>query len=146
MIVVKGDFGRLEALIARARNIASPAFRQAALSNLAEAARTEIVLGFERGADPHDSRWAPLKVRHGRRVGGQPLRDTGRLQNSFNVRTSATGIVIRSNVTYAGYHQYGTRRMVARPMVPSGQDLGPRWRRSFTRVLDHQIANVMKGR
>src|SRR3954469_4066225 len=100
---VDGDFGRLEELIAKARTLVSPAFREATLANLAEAARTEIVLGFSGGRDPYGNRWAPLKAKRGRRAGGQPLRDTGRLQNSFNVQRTETGIVIRSGVSYAGY-------------------------------------------
>jgi hypothetical protein len=49
---ISGDFGKLEELIAKVRTIASPTFREATLTNLAEAARTEIVLGFAGGRDP----------------------------------------------------------------------------------------------
>lgn len=142
---ISGDFGKLEELIAKVRTIASPTFREATLTNLAEAARTEIVLGFSGGRDPYGNRWAPLKATRGRRVGGQPLRDTGRLQNSFNVQRTETGITIRSGVSYAGYHQYGTRRIPVRAMVPARRDdLGPYWRRSFIRVIETQLSRAMR--
>lgn len=145
MVRISGDFDRLDDLIAKARTLASPAFQEATLANLAEAARTEIVLGFAGGRDPYGNRWEPLKATRGRRVGGQPLRDTGRLQNSFNVQKTATGIVVRSGVSYAGYHQYGTRRIPARSMVPARRDdLGPYWRRSFIRVLEGQLSRAMR--
>src|ERR1700674_1971207 len=141
---IKGDFGRLEDLIARVRTVASAKFREAVLLNIAEAARTEIVLGFERGQDPYGRSWDRLKARTGRRVGGQPLRDRGQLQNSFNVRPNATGFTV-SAVYYAAFHQHGTRRMVARPMVPTGSEIGPIWRRSFVRVLERQLGLAMRG-
>jgi len=145
-MAVRGDFNRLTSLIEQARLIASVQFRMNVLKNLAEAARTEIVLGFATSTDPYGNRWAPLKAKPGsRRYGGQPLRDRGILQNSFNVEPTATGILIRA-VIYAGFHQYGTRRMVARRMVPVDNNLGPRWRRSFYRVIETQLTLASKRR
>jgi phage gpG-like protein len=145
-VPIRGDFGRLEDLVRRAAEIASPQFRHRVLQNVAEAARTEIVLGFERGADPYGRKWEPLKARRGRRIGGQPLLDTGRLRSSFFVSPTSQGIVVRTNVSYAGYHQFGTRRIPARPMLPSGKELGPFWRRAFEGVLEQQLRTVMRRR
>lgn len=146
-MALRGDFDRLSALVDRARHIAAPSFRAGVLVNIAEAARTEIVLGFAKGTDPYGNKWAPLKAKRGsRRYGGQPLRDRGILQNSFNVIVTATGIKILSAAFYAGFHQYGTRRMVARMMVPQKGDLGPTWREAFSRVIEKQLEVASRGR
>jgi phage gp36-like protein/phage gpG-like protein len=141
-VPIRGDFGRLEDLVRRAAQVASPAFRQRVLKNVAEAARTEIVLGFERSRDPYGNTWRPLQNPSRRRRGGRPLLDTGRLRSSWFVGATANGIVARTNVTYAGFHQHGTRRMVARPMVPTGAELGPFWRRAFEAVLERELRRV----
>jgi len=145
-VVITGRMDLLKELIDKARLLASPAFLKDTLTALAETARTEIVLGFAAGRDPYGAKWAPLKAQKGRRAGGQPLRDTGRLQNSFNVQATETGIEVRSGVEYAGYHQYGTKRMPARRMVPSkaGLSIGPYWRKSFVRVLEAQVQKAMR--
>jgi phage gpG-like protein len=145
-VPIRGDFGRLEDLLRRAAEIASPGFRQRVLKNVAEAARTEVVLEFERGADPYGRAWLPLQARRGRRVGGRPLLDTGRLRSSWFAAATATGIVVRTNVGYAGYHQWGTRRIPARPMLPVGRDVGPFWRRAFEGVLEQELRVAMRPR
>jgi phage gpG-like protein len=63
------------------------------------------VLGFVRGVDPYDRPWKPLRSRD-----GQPLRDSGRLQNSVagaHLNVTQTGFRITTNVKYAATHQYG---------------------------------------
>ena len=63
---------------------------------------TRVVFGFRRGVDPYGKPWKPLKFRS-----GQPLRDTGRLQNSITFRADRKGITIGTNVCYAPPHQFG---------------------------------------
>ncbi|MBR3086567.1 MAG: hypothetical protein IKH04_09230 [Kiritimatiellae bacterium] len=46
------------------------------------------------------------------------LIDTGNLMGSFSVVSSGKGWKITSSVDYAPYHQFGTSKMPARPMLP----------------------------
>jgi phage gpG-like protein len=63
------------------------------LAAAAQAALTQIQLGFRTSTAPDGSPWAPLKVRS-----GMPLRDTGRLANSFSARATESGIEVGTNV------------------------------------------------
>jgi len=46
--------------------------------------------------------------------------DTGRLRDSINYKVSGDEVAVGTNVEYAPYHEYGTRKMAARPyMRPS---------------------------
>lgn len=142
---ISGDFDRLDALIAQVRTIASPQFHDKLRASLAYAAEQEIIQGFDRSADPYGNRWAPLKADRGRRAGGQPLVDSGKLRASYEARPSAIGFEVRSRTSYAGYHQYGTKRIPARPMVPNRRDdLGPYWRRSMIRVIEDRLSRAMR--
>ena len=51
---------------------------------------------------------------------GRTLVDTGRLRQSFAINAQRGNVFFgqRSNVKYFTYHQWGTKRMVARPMMP----------------------------
>ena len=48
------------------------------------------------------------------------LQDTGRLRNSFHFRPMPPGFYIGTNVKHAAFHQYGTKRMPARMLIPMG--------------------------
>jgi phage gpG-like protein len=79
---------------------------------------------FAAGHDPEGRPWAPLKNPRGRRRGGKVLRDTGLLMASFGsgghhveAFDRRGGLVWGSNLDRAAWHQHGTRRMPARPMI-----------------------------
>ncbi|WP_019024057.1 MULTISPECIES: phage virion morphogenesis protein [unclassified Thioalkalivibrio] len=71
---------------------------------------TLIQDGFRTGTDPWGRQWAPLAVRQ-----GQPLRDTGRLRNSFTGYATASEAVVGTNVCYALVHQFGATIHAQRP-------------------------------
>jgi phage gpG-like protein len=103
-VAVSGDFEGLAALKRAMAEIGTPAHRLVLAKNLAEEARTQVVFGFQRSVDPYDQAWKPLRSRQ-----GQPLRDTGRLQNSVagQPHVTANGFTISTGVKYAATHQYG---------------------------------------
>jgi phage gpG-like protein len=130
---------------------------------LAAEALTQVQLGFHGGRDPYGEPWPPPLLRNGR-----PLRDTGRLANSFTTELIPEGFRIGTNVLYARVHQYGAtitpkkgkflrfrdrrgrkRRFVfakkvtipARRMVPESGTLGPIWTRAFERTAKRVIRN-----
>lgn len=84
------------------------------------------LLGFERGEAPDGTRWVAPKSDYGHPL----MRDTRELQNGAVVTAEADGVRITVDVPYAEYHQRGTERMEARPIVPS-ESLGERWERQI---------------
>src|SRR5690606_2875877 len=70
---------------------------------LAEEAIDLVRDGIAQKRDPYGKRYAPLKLRS-----GQPLRDTGRMQQWYRKSSGAHGFVIASPASYAIYHQTGT--------------------------------------
>jgi phage virion morphogenesis protein len=74
---------------------------------------TQVQLGFRAGKDPEGRPWAPLSpVTIARRSHGgtKPLRDTGRLQNSFSTQINRDSVEYGTNVEYASTHQGGARK------------------------------------
>lgn len=108
--------------------IASKQAHVALAKNFAEAAVTEIKLGFAEGVDPEGEAWAPLKKRV-----GMILRDSGQLGRFRRTRSDAGGFTVATAASYGIYHQTGTSRMPARKMVPEGT-LPERYRRAFEEV------------
>lgn len=81
-----------------------------ALDAFARVLRTRIQLGFRQGKSPKGTAWAPLKIRKG----GQPLRNTGRLYGSVQVRRDGDGVVVGTNLklpnngnSLGAVHQFG---------------------------------------
>src|SRR6266403_179570 len=160
---LSGDFDRLERLIARAGRIASPAFKQELLADIARAVNQQINLGFILGQDPNGKPWEPLKVR----VGGQPLVKTHKRQRAAaNAKPTATGVMVQIDLVQAATHQYGARiraknakvlgfrvgrrwvftksvTIPARPFLPEG-DLPPRWRNAIAVVVDRKLTFTLR--
>ena len=71
---------------------------------------------FSQGKSPYGERWAALSAvtqsrNKGRRAGGQPLMDTGRLRSSISASVEGSSSVsIGTNLVYAGLHQNGARQ------------------------------------
>lgn len=127
---------------------------QMAQSMGAEALRL-VKVGFERGVDPYGRSWPAPVLRE-----GQPLLDTGRLRNAFQVRTSDRGVEIVNPTKYANIQNYGgvinaknapnlvfrgsggewfSKKSVtipARRMVPEQGDLPALWRERLTAIAN----------
>ena len=65
--------------------------------------RESVRKNFAAGGRP--AAWAELKNRD-----GQPLRDTGRLQNSITSAVHGDTVLVGTNVVYAATHQFGAKR------------------------------------
>lgn len=88
---------------------------------------------FTLGADPYGETWAPLApatIAKGRTA--PPLTDTGKMRESLRVNASQSAIVASIDDP-AGYHQSGTQRMPARPVLPDdARGLPDAWRQAIT--------------
>lgn len=103
---VRGDFRRLRELSASFQRCSKNG-RQQILKLFAVdmAALTEE--RFQTSTDPYGMKWEGLKNPSGRRRGGKVLMDTRRLANSIRFATLPGAVRGRSNVVYAGIHNYG---------------------------------------
>lgn len=68
--------------------------------------RADYQMGFRLGKAPDGSKWKPVQR------GGQPLRDTRRLQESIRARYSHLRAEVGTNVEYGPYHQDGVNKAV----------------------------------
>lgn len=68
--------------------------------------RADYQMGFRRSTAPDGSKWKSVQR------GGQPLRDTRRLQESIRARFSHLRAEVGTNVKYGPAHQYGVNKSV----------------------------------
>lgn len=109
-ITVQLDASRLQGVLSRLGERAAdlkPLWR-AIGRDVTEQAR----LQFRDSKDPYDVPWKALApstqaANRGRRRGGKPLMDTGRLRNSIAWRLLGNGVEVGSSVRYAAIHQFG---------------------------------------
>lgn len=71
--------------------------------------------GFRSGTDPWGEAWERLAMRS-----GQPLKDTGRLRNSFTGEATNDEAIVGTNVCYAVVHQFGATVTAG---APSGNNV-----------------------
>lgn len=103
----------------------------------------EVGNQFRESRDPYGNAWAPVfrdrkrdrRARARRQAKGlppradKPLIDTGRLRASATARVEGDSVRVALPVEYASYHQYGTRAIQRRQILPEGSTggLGPHW-------------------
>ena len=89
------------------------------LTVLGNQVRSQTLRHFEQETGPA-GKWAGLRPSTVRRKRGgqrQILSDTGRLRGSISAVIGAHEVEVGTNVFYGKFHQYGTRKMVARPFL-----------------------------
>lgn len=110
-IRIKGSLSKEQQVLRRA---AKGGFLRPILMNVAEEAVELVKHGFATSTAPDGKSWAPLAAKRGRDkkgTKGQPLRDTGRLMNSLSrvPVVGGSGFTYGTDVSYAPYHQFGTK-------------------------------------
>jgi phage virion morphogenesis protein len=93
------------------------------LAVAAEVMRAQTLRRFATKTAPDGRPWAPRKAsrRSKRKSGSGLLVDTGRLRNSIGSKIYGLEAEVGTNVFYGKYHQYGTKKMVARPFLGIGE-------------------------
>lgn len=110
---------------------------------------------FRQSRDPYGKPWAPVvrnrlrdrrararRIAKGKPIlADKPLIDTGRMRASVIARVIGNEVRVAIPVEYASYHQYGTRTIARRQMLPEADTggLGPRW----TMVLNRESIAVL---
>lgn len=131
---ITGDFGKLAAW--QKLFEATPEVLDAISAGGADEMIGLIKDGFRAETDPSGKPWARKKVRDGRKIlSGK----TSNLKGGWHYRRADKGgFVISPGVSYATYHQTGTKRMVARKMVPDGK-LPPAWSKALEEVATEAL-------
>jgi phage virion morphogenesis protein len=89
------------------------------LTVLGNLLRSQTLRHFEEEAGP-TGKWASLRPStSARKRGGQGqiLTDKGQLRGSVSAVIGASEVEVGTNLFYGKFHQYGTRKMVARPFL-----------------------------
>lgn len=99
---------------------------------------SEIKKQFRTSTDPEGNRWANLlasTLEQKRRQGysSSPLVKTGSLENSFSYVIDRRSITIKSSSPILRFHEDGTKKMVARPVI--GKRVPQRHKQKLLRLL-----------
>lgn len=118
-MALTGDFaglGQLEKHLAALASIPSKVSREVA-DGITEQLQTE----FKQGTDPYGKAWKPLQpstLKSGRHP--PPLTDSGKLRDGTVAQPmQGAGVSIVLGAPYGVFHQYGTPKMAARPILPT---------------------------
>lgn len=105
---VKGNGPKgLPGLESRLKKIAgSRSFKLKLMKNLGDETLQRVERCFAHQCDPYGAAWKPVRFT-GRRIGGQILRDTGRLMNGFRRAASSMRFTVTNSAVYAAVHNYG---------------------------------------
>lgn len=113
----------LEALKRRLARLSEPDF-EGALAAIGQALVEKVEQSFEREADPYGEPWKPLapstlEKRRKKGRGAKILQDTGVMRRSLNWQLRGrNAVAVGFSDKKAVWHQEGTERIPARPMLP----------------------------
>ena len=121
-----------------------------ALKDISVYMKKEVMTNFKKQGRPS---WKPLSPAYAaykaqKAGGGKPILEFhGKLKQSINARSSATKAETKTGVKYGVYHQTGTKKMPARPFMPSSDvpDMPPfddKGMQYMKRKLQEAIMNV----
>lgn len=116
----------------------SPVMRE-----VGDAVREASMDAFKREASPEGAKWPPLSPATIRRRRGGPvhriLQDTGALRQSIVKRLEGNrSVIVGARVEYAPFHQFGTKRMPARPFL----GVSPATREEIMDVIDDWLGGA----
>jgi phage gpG-like protein len=111
---------KLSAMAARTQDM-TPAMKVGA-----EAVKRLITMPYNTYVSPGGVKWklplAPSTIKKRRKGSASPLNDSGDLKRSTNTASGARSIFFFATAKYAGYQQFGTRTIPARPFLPITRD------------------------
>ena len=126
---------RYGAVPRRLRELKRGDVRRAAAQGAKAALENLIDERFEERAAPGGTPWAPRKPP----TGTWPiLEKTGRMRRSFKVVATSAQLKVLNDTEYLKFHQTGTSRMVARPVLPNGE-MSPEWERRIDAAMSDAI-------
>ena len=141
-IKLSGDFGALREFAGQLEKAGHSKALQELSENLAEEALDLVAEGFKGEHDPSGRSWKPKKKPDGRSI---LVGKTSRLRRGWHRKVANTrGFTIGPAVKYAGYHQFGTRTIPARRMVPKRGRLPSAWKSGFSHVAQTYLRKTFR--
>jgi hypothetical protein len=134
---VADPFAELASLIANLDNLAENG-ADAVAAKLEPALQGVIDREYEQGRGPSGETWKAKQD-------GQPshLQKSGAMRAGTQVVRGVKGISVKIP-SPGGYHQGGTSRMAARPLVPDGDPLPPEWEKAAEQAAIETIVGSLK--
>lgn len=118
--------------------------KQAPMTEIMRALRFELlsltIESFDKEQTPEGQKWATWIPPY-QSGSGKILNDTGKMRNSFNATSRGNQLYISNNRTndqgksVAKYHQDGTKKMVARRLLPDKNNLPPEWQTKIEDIV-----------
>lgn len=98
-----------------------------------------IAAGYRDSVDPYGATWTPLKYRN-----GKPLVLTGAFRDTWMAYPTPAGVRFLSGVDYGAYHQYGTRTIPFRRVIPLKSMGLPRpWTDAISKAYSKQLRQAV---
>ena len=137
-----GDFHTLDRWTRALGELASDKLRFEVADEMADATLGFVAQEFAEQRDPFGKPWKPKKRPDGRKI----LRGkTGRLIQFRKGSVNQSGYRVDAGADYFSFHQRGTKRMVARKMLPTGRRLPPRWQSEFRGIYIKRCMHALRG-
>ena len=122
--------------------MSTPEFRQQLVQKLGDESKRQLDAEYAESRDPYGRAWTPSK-----KPSGRTLIRTGVMRASaFLASVSAAGFRLAINVPYAVFHQYGTRSMPSRRLLPTTSGGLGVWRESLNRIAVDAVKGLINGR
>jgi phage gpG-like protein len=137
--MITGSDSQWEELMKDIGELESTEFLAELGHDLAVVVDDQIREGFKSSQDPYGQQWAPRAQEYP----WPPLLKTYEMAGTFITTGNSDGVTVENPTVYASFHQLGTRRMDARPMLPVGQDLG-RWEQPMIEATVKAVEKVFK--
>jgi len=113
----------------------------AAMPKVAERAETRLRKQHNRGKDPYGAKWKRRKKAYPWKI----LRKTLAMLGGVSVRAVKRSIEIQITVGYGIFHQFGTKNMAMRMIIPSkGRGLPGIWKADFAKVIKADLKKRLK--
>lgn len=115
-------------------------------AEVAEGISALVADEFAGSHDPYGKPWKPLLPQTVRRKGGDSriLRQTDDLSSSTVAKPASGAGVDVISIDVGKYHQTGTRNMVARKILPDGENLPKSWEAVIEGAAERAFKKVMK--
>jgi len=138
-MALTGDFAGLDKLQKHLEQLASVPSQ--ASREIADGITRELQKEFKQGTDPYGKAWKPLRpstLKSGRHP--PPLTDSGRLRDGTLAQPMrGAGVQIVVGAPYGVFHQYGTRRMARRPILPTGA-----MPKAWSAIIRASVSRILK--
>lgn len=130
-------FAQLSKLIANLETLAEDGIEVASVA-AAGAVEKVVEAEYTEGKGPDGKPWAA-------KADGTPshLQKSGAMRSGSQVVPGVKGVTVRIPKP-GGFHQGGTVKMDARPLVPEGEQLPPQWEQPVAAAVQGAIAKALK--